>query len=118
MSELSTKIARLLCLMIGTDKPGETVAAADATRRTLAAAGLDHHDLAAVVEAGLRVPLVPDDGSEDWKSVALFCRHHRDRLGEKETEFLETILQYRRSPTERQLQWLHDIHVRIRRECQ
>src|SRR5258708_1189828 len=108
-------VGQLVRLMLSTDKPGETVAAADAIRRTLASAGLDLYGVGDGMGGGLRGPLVPDDGGEDWKSVALFCRHHRDRLGGKETEFIETILQYRRSPSERQLRWLSDIHERVRR---
>jgi hypothetical protein len=48
-----TRIAKLLRLL-SADKPGEVVAAAAALTRTLEASGKDIHDLAAIVESGLR----------------------------------------------------------------
>ncbi len=107
-----------LVRLLSSDKAGEVVAAAAALNRTLAGVGLDIHDLAAVVEAGLGVPLVPDDSGEDWRSIARFCRRRPDRLAEKEAGFVETILQYRAPPTERQLKWLHDIYGRLKAESQ
>jgi hypothetical protein len=115
---LPVRAGQLVKLMLSSDKIGEVAGAAAALNRTLATAGRDIYWLAEIVEAALpdAPALVPlDDDCGDWKSVALFCRHHRDRLGGKETEFIETILQYRRSPSERQLRWLSDIHERVRR---
>jgi hypothetical protein len=116
---LHTRAGQLIRLMLSSDQVGEVAGAAMALNRVITAKGMDIHKFADVVEVALASAptLVPlDDGGEDWKSVALFCRHHRDRLGGKETEFIETILQYRRSPTERQMKWLYDIRDRIERE--
>jgi hypothetical protein len=43
--------------MLSSDQPGEVTAAAEALNRTLAASGSDLHQLANVVEAGLRLSL-------------------------------------------------------------
>jgi hypothetical protein len=51
--KLAERLSRLVCLMVGTDKPGECVAAAAALQRALASAGMNHHDLADAVEAGI-----------------------------------------------------------------
>jgi hypothetical protein len=50
------RIGQLLRLM-SSDQEGEAGAAAQALNRTLTAAGLDIHQLAEVVEAGLQLPL-------------------------------------------------------------
>lgn len=45
-----------LVRMLASDQPGEQAAAAQAIVRTLGSSGRDIHDLAKVVEAGLRLP--------------------------------------------------------------
>ncbi len=118
---LPVRAAQLIKLMLSSDQAGEVAGAAMALNRAITARGMDIHQFAHVIEAALvdAPSLVPlDDHCSNWKAVALFCRHHRDRLGGKETEFIETILQYRRSPSEKQLQWLNDIRDRLRAESQ
>jgi hypothetical protein len=110
-----TRVGQLVRLMLSTDRPGEAVAAADAIRRTLASAGLDLYALGDAIEAGLRVPLVPDDGGEDWRSIARFCRRHSDELTEKEADFVATLLTYYEPPSPKQMKWLVDIRDRIDR---
>jgi hypothetical protein len=113
-----TRVGQLVRLL-SSDRVGEAGAAALALNRAINAAGRDIHWLAEIVVAALAdaPALVPlDDDCCDWKSVALFCRHHRSLLNEKEAKFVETISQYWRSPTERQLKWLHDIYVRVHGE--
>jgi hypothetical protein len=103
---LHTRAGQLIRLMLSSDQVGEVAGAAMALNRVITSRGMDVHQFADVVEGALAdtPALVPlDDDCCDWRSIAAFCHHHRDRLGGKETEFLETILQYRRSPTERQL---------------
>ena len=46
-----------LVRMLASDQPGERAAAAQAIVRTLGASGRDIHDLANVVEAGLKLPV-------------------------------------------------------------
>ncbi len=55
---IPAKVAKLLPLL-GSAVPGEVVATAGAIGRTLAAAGLDWHALAAVVERHAALPLRP-----------------------------------------------------------
>jgi len=116
---LPVRAAQLIKLMLSSDQAGEVAGAAMALNRAITARGMDIHQFAHVIEAALvdAPALVPlDDDCCDWKSVALFCRHHRSLLNEKEAKFVETISQYWRSPTERQLKWLHDIYVRVHGE--
>ncbi len=54
-SAILPRVAQLL-RMLGSDRDGEVVAAAGALRRTLAGAGVDLHDLSAVVESPAAVP--------------------------------------------------------------
>lgn len=114
VARFANRFGQLLRLLLGTDNAGETVAAAAALRRALSAAGLDHHDLAAAVEASMRVPLVPldDNYEEGWKSIARFCDLHSDALSDKEAQFVRNILKYRKL-TEKQLDWLADIQARL-----
>jgi hypothetical protein len=56
ISPTSRRIGQLI-RMLSSDQPGEASAAAQALNRTLVSAGLDIHELANVVEAGLRLPL-------------------------------------------------------------
>jgi hypothetical protein len=116
----------LLRLILGTDKPNEALAGVAALKRTLTSAGLDHHALAAVVESGLSAsptpppppPPAPDfdeDGVPDWRSTAHYCRHHRDRLSEREAIFIDSILRSHRDLSEKQANWLWAIEARVRR---
>jgi hypothetical protein len=116
VGKLATRIGKLLRQQLGTDQPGEILAAAAALKRTLSAAGLDFHDLTAAIEAGLAAPtLVPiplDDDGEDWKTIARYCHQHRDELSEKEADFISNLLRYER-PTTKQFRWLVDIRARL-----
>lgn len=112
-----SKLAKLVRLL-GSDKPGEVVAAAAALRRGLEAAGLDFHDLADAVEAGLRPaeprpPWGPRGPSTDnWESMAWFAHHHRHRLPVQEREFVEDMLLGRGQHYGRVTEW----HLRRLRE--
>jgi hypothetical protein len=116
------RIGQLLRLILGTDKPNEALAGVAALKRTLTSAGLDHHALAAVVESGLAAPLPPptpapdfdEDGVPDWRSTAHYCRHHRDRLSEREAIFIDSILRSYRDLSEKQAAWLWSIERRLR----
>jgi hypothetical protein len=51
------RVGQLLRLACSSEHPGEASAAIQALNRALAAAGLDFHQLADVVESGLRLPV-------------------------------------------------------------
>jgi hypothetical protein len=116
LTKLATRVGQLLRLMLSSDRTGEIISAAAALKRTLSAAGLDLYDLAAVVEAHLldAPALIPlDDECEDeWKAMARFCCLHSDALSEREADFVTNILKYRKL-TEKQMDWLADIHERL-----
>jgi hypothetical protein len=93
-----TKIAKLLRLL-GSDKPGEVVAAAAALKRTLQAGGQDLHDLAYLVETGLRPAQQPQlswgppaPSTEDWQAMAWFCHFHRRSLRKDDAEYVADCL--------------------------
>jgi hypothetical protein len=106
----STKVGKLLRLL-GSDKPGEVLAAVTALKRTLESASLDVHDLAAIVEAGLRPAQQrpswgpPEPAADNWQSMAWFCRHHRHHLPEHHREFIEDLLLGRAQHQGRVTQW-------------
>ena len=94
------KIAKLIRLL-GSDKPGEVIAAAAALKRMLAASGKDLHDLAAAAVAGLRPappqrqvqvwgPPAPRPG--DWQSMCWYLHHHRLDLRPDDRAFVEDCL--------------------------
>jgi len=119
-ARLSTRVGQLLRLALDSDQVGEIAGAIGAIKRTLATVGIDHHDFAELIECGLDRPArsarQPDlDPLDDWRSSALYCMHHADQLSDKEWGFIETIIHYKRQPTERQREWLEAIYARIAR---
>ena len=131
--------------MLASERDGEVVAAARAIVRTLKAAGADIHVLAERVEtangskltdgemrklydagydAGVRAAEAKQHGPHDfrnvdgtpaWHEIARFCQQSRDRLREKEREFINDITSRTvwREPTERQSKWLRSIFYRL-----
>jgi hypothetical protein len=88
---------------------GEVVATARAIERLLKSAGQDWHDL--VVAICPQLGLVPNT---DWRRDVRFCASNAKRLSERELDFITTLAQWRRDPTEKQLKWLNDIADRLR----
>jgi hypothetical protein len=126
-SPVATRVGQLLRLALSTDKDGEALSALAATRRTLAANGLDHHTLAAAVETGLRAPAVADPAepyrprqerhehqARDWRAEVKFCHRHRDQLFGSEHGLIDTLLKWQGMPTPKQLDWLGRIIERMR----
>jgi hypothetical protein len=111
--KLAERLSRLVCLMVGTDKPGECVAAAAALQRALASAGMNHHDLADAVEAGIAKRELA--GPElTWREMLQALRSHWHKLPPKEQDFLISIAQQnRRTITPKQHKWLYDICHRV-----
>jgi hypothetical protein len=111
LAPIADKLGKLIRLL-GSDRDGEVVAAAQALQRTLKSAGADLHTLADLVEkpnghglseadmkriysagfeAGLRKAEDAQHGPEafrdiggrvTWQSMALYCQQHSDRLRE------------------------------------
>jgi len=125
MSALSTVTSKLskLIPLLGSDQPGEVVAAATAIYRTLQSAGCDFHDLVAVIEkpspAAGRSRRDFHSGLEvDPLEMAEFCCRHMAILKDKERLFVQQMqrnaaLGWRIS--ERQEKWLADIYTKLRR---
>jgi hypothetical protein len=142
LTPVAEKLAKCI-RMLSSDKPGEVFAAAQALCRTLQAAGTDIHALAAIVEhggglnetemkklydagysEGVRVAENkhhgPGDfhntnGLPDWHEMALFCQGRSDRLGEKESKFVDDMaaLTVWREPSEKQAKWLKSIFYKL-----
>jgi hypothetical protein len=82
------KIGKIIKLL-ASDKDGEALAAARALKRALAANGMDFHDLAGAVEAGLKPAPPPQrattwspplPNASDWQSLAWWIHWHRQQL--------------------------------------
>lgn len=109
---------RQLLLLLSSTQPGEVAAAAAAITRTLHSAGMDWHDFVNSLPAPQsRRPASDDDvtanTSRDWRSMRQFCLTRRDRLREREREFLENLSQWRGDLTEKQQNWLAAIFARL-----
>jgi hypothetical protein len=94
---------------LASNHDGEILAAARAIGRALKSSGHDWHDLAASHRAS-----VTQSPNFDWRRAARFCADHAALLNEREWDFIVTIAQGHKSPTEKQLKWLRDIADRLR----
>ncbi len=121
LATVTTKLSKLIPLL-GSDQPGEVVAAATAIHRTLQSAGCDFHDLVAVIESPPPAARPRTDfHSEpdvDLQEMVEFCVHHAGSLTPKEASF---VRQMHRHVTMgwhisiRQQAWLESIHAKLRR---
>jgi hypothetical protein len=126
-SSTASRIGQLVRLL-GSDRPGEVVAAATAINRTLVSAGTDIHHLGDVVDRGLQhVPAkalhrAPID-DDDIAAIIRFCAFPGNRLNERERDFIlsldRLVLQLGDDfePSEKQLAWLMGIYQRLRRQA-
>jgi hypothetical protein len=111
-----------LLRMLSSDKPGEVVAAASAIMRTLAAEGTDIHNLADAVcrpavpraEAKAQRASASAD-STDWRDVARKCEACSAALNERERKFVNDMVGWRTTPSEKQQAWLLSILNKVRR---
>jgi hypothetical protein len=125
LAPISDKLRKLL-LMLSSDQPGEVTSAATAIGRTLHGIGADWHDLAnrllAPAEEAKAQPRhsnnnarYRNDGETDWRVMRDFCSQHPHLLNERELDFMDTLEQWRGTPTEKQFAWLQSIYARLRR---
>ncbi len=67
----SNKVAKLIRLILGAGTDGECLAAVEALKRMLKAAGTDSHELASTLTNGNKLSDWVDD--EDWRTKRDFC---------------------------------------------
>jgi hypothetical protein len=126
LTEIAPKLSKLV-LLLSSDQPGEAAAAAAAIGRTLRTVGCDWHDLASVLQAGPQPQPQPqqpraqrqrapwDYPTADWRELCDVCLERRLLLSSRETEFIESLGEWRGNLTEKQLAWLFAIHARVKR---
>jgi hypothetical protein len=112
------RLAKLIRLIFGSDRDGETVAAVAAVKRLLASAGLDAHALADIVEYGTKSIAVPhvdrdDDGGGDDRSAIWFAFHRRHSLSPRDRQFIEGLTRWHGTLSAKQRKWLGDICAEI-----
>jgi hypothetical protein len=123
------KIAKCVRLL-GSDQPGEVIAAVFALRRSLEGAGVDLHWLAERIEAQpSTAKLMPYRPNRvwSWQNNLLACERHLRSLDPREADFVSTLLKYRilsisdrkyrgYEPSPKQISWLSAIAARLRRQ--
>jgi hypothetical protein len=104
------KLAKMIpCL--SSDHDGEVVATAHAIQRTLQSSGRDWHDLV----THLCMPTsVIQISNADWRRDVQFCTSHLELLNNWERDFIATLSEYRRRPTDKQIKLVRDIVARLR----
>jgi hypothetical protein len=132
----SDRLAKLIRLL-GSD--GEALAAVNAMKRTLEAAGLDLHTIASLITAGdpnvkrdayargysdgqraavANVAVYASGGTCEWREVAEFCAARAHGLSERERDFVTNMEKWTRrglSLSPKQQEWLRSIRDRLRR---
>jgi hypothetical protein len=112
---------RQLLLLLSSDQPGEVAAAASAITRILQKSGADWHALVdGLVKDTPQQKRAAhadhnDGAAADWRVMRDFCLARRNRLRERELEFLDSLGSWRGDLTEKQHGWLSAIHGRLRR---
>jgi hypothetical protein len=103
--------------MVSTDKAGECVAAAAAVRGTLESAGMDEHDLAAAIAAGLGATspkiIKPQRRELTWREMAEQIWEWPEKLGPTERSFIKQMTTYCKNPSDKQVKWISDIYERL-----
>jgi hypothetical protein len=116
-TETTDKLAKMMRLIFSSDRPGEILAAVDATKRLMASNGVDHHWLAnritAVAHADDRAANRHGDDGDDDQSNIWFAYHRRHRLTARERDFIERIRTWRGPISAKQRIWLHDLCDRL-----
>jgi hypothetical protein len=106
------RICQLL-LLLGSDKPGEVVAAGGALLRTLKAEGADLHDLVAHLRGKERLVFV-DQNANSAQAIARSCLQlDTSRLAPRQRKFIAEMAARLGDPSERQWSWLRALHDRL-----
>jgi hypothetical protein len=127
LAPVAPKLAKLIP-MLGSDRDGEALATVRAIERTLKAAGLDFHALAAAVEHEDAQPVrhdtddpYPDIARGELRQMAEFLyRECRYTLTVKEQQFINSMtykLAAGLDPTPRQKKWIVDLFDRYQRKA-
>jgi hypothetical protein len=107
-------------LLLGSDKPGEVVAAAAALCRTLKLEGRDLHDLVGALNGRVvyRDKVVyPKVEELSPREIAQLCLDQdTSHLNDRERQFLEDMSRRYSTPTPKQEAWLFAIHDRLLRK--
>jgi hypothetical protein len=121
LATVTPKLAKLIPLL-GSDQPGEVVAAATAIQGLLKKAGCDFHDLVAVIESPPPAARPRTDFHEPEKAeihvMADFCYQRRDLVDEKHRPFIEKMHRYALNGwyiTGNQANYLAGIYRRLRK---
>ena len=116
----STSADRLtqLVLMLSSAHDGEVVNAARAIGRLLDTERVDWHMLANGICQPRPPP--PDDhySNSHWRSAAEFCARHPDLLNDWQQGFIDSMLKWRWTPTQKQLDVLENLRQHILAETQ
>jgi len=127
LTVVAPKIAKLIP-RLATDHDGEVLATVQAIRRTLAAAGLDLHDLVGALNGRPVDHSEPEPKPEptvrepqSWFQLCDICLDWPDLLTEKEADFLQDIgprLVMGAEPTEKQAAWMRAIYAKVARAAE
>ena len=99
------RLAKLLG-MCGSAHAGERAAAAAKADQLLRSLNLTWHDVI------VAPPTAPAE-SLPWRYMVEWCSERQAQLRPREREFIESMLEWRREPSERQRTWLADIYSRL-----
>jgi hypothetical protein len=107
-------------LLLGSDKPGEVVAAAAALCRTLKSEGRDLHDLVGALNGRVvyRDKIIyPKVEELSPREIAQLCLDQdTSHLNDRERRFLDDMSRRYSTPTPKQEAWLFAIHDRLLRK--
>jgi hypothetical protein len=104
------KLAKMIP-RLSSDHDGEVVATAHAIERTLQSSGWDWHDLVATFCGPTPATQI---SSADWRREVRYCTGHFEILTHWEQNFIATLTEYRRRPTDKQMKVVRDIVARLR----
>jgi hypothetical protein len=109
---LDPNLGDRLAKLCGSTHDGERATAAAKADALVRQLGLTWQDVI-VLPIGHTRLMVMSPTIADWQKMASLCFARRAYLNPREREFIESMLRWRRKPTERQLDWLIALHARL-----